>query len=68
MNNDVFNNDDFLAPQPEDLDGLHEAEMNEREADAEDITESAEWEYWNPVEQGMYDDDPSPYDGNYSEM
>lgn len=24
--------------------------------------------YWNPVEQGMYDDDPSPYDGNYSEM
>jgi hypothetical protein len=23
---------------------------------------------WNPVEQGMYDDDPSPYAGDYSEM
>jgi len=23
---------------------------------------------WNPVEQGMYDDDPSPYLGTYSEM
>jgi len=23
--------------------------------------------YWNDVEQGRYDDDPSPYDGNYSE-
>lgn len=22
---------------------------------------------WNDVEQGRYDDDPSPYDGNYSE-
>jgi hypothetical protein len=22
---------------------------------------------WNPVEQGYYDDDPSPYDGTYSE-
>jgi len=22
---------------------------------------------WNPIEQGMYDDDPSPYSGNYSE-
>jgi len=21
----------------------------------------------NPIEQGMYDDDPNPYDGNYSE-
>ena len=24
------------------------------------------WEM-NPIEQGMYDDDPSPYAGNYSE-
>jgi len=23
--------------------------------------------YMNPIEQGMYDDDPNPYDGNYSE-
>ena len=22
---------------------------------------------FNPIEQGMYDDDPNPYDGNYSE-
>jgi hypothetical protein len=25
-------------------------------------------EYWNPIEQGMYDDDPNPYHGDYSEM
>jgi len=25
------------------------------------------YNYWNDVEQGRYDDDPSPYDGNYSE-
>ena len=25
-------------------------------------------DYWSPVEQGMYDDDPSPYSGDYSEM
>jgi hypothetical protein len=24
-------------------------------------------DYWNDVEQGRYDDDPSPYDGTYSE-
>ena len=24
-------------------------------------------EYDNPIEQGAYDDDPSPYDGTYSE-
>ena len=23
---------------------------------------------WDPVEQGMYDDDPNPYHGDYSEM
>jgi hypothetical protein len=24
--------------------------------------------YWSEVEQGMYDDDPNPYFGDYSEM
>lgn len=23
--------------------------------------------FWNPIEQGMYDDDPNPYHGDYSE-
>lgn len=40
------------------------------------LDEQARWEadeeyqaeYWSPVEQGMYDDDPSPYNGDYSEM
>lgn len=27
-----------------------------------------EYDPWNAVEQGMYDDDPSPYAGDYSEM
>ena len=26
-----------------------------------------ETDYWSPVEQGMYDDDPNPYHGDYSE-
>ena len=25
-------------------------------------------DYWSPVEQGFYDDDPNPYFGDYSEM
>lgn len=25
-------------------------------------------DWWSPVEQGYYDDDPSPYAGDYSEM
>ena len=27
-----------------------------------------DYDPWNPIEQGMYDDDPSPYFGDYSEM
>lgn len=49
---------------------LAEIAISEREAVSPDVTESAEWaeyNYLNPVEQGMYDDDPSPYDGTYSE-
>lgn len=32
--------------------------------------DTAYWEHYGfgAVEQGFYDDDPSPYDGNYSEM
>lgn len=36
---------------------------DERDFEAEDYS----W-YWSEVEQGMYDDDPSPYAGDYSEM
>ena len=25
------------------------------------------WASFNPIEQGVYDDDPNPYDGTYSE-
>lgn len=37
----------------------------------EDTTEDEAWAAgwgWDPVEQGMYDDDPNPYHGDYSEM
>jgi hypothetical protein len=27
----------------------------------------AEYDYFNEIEQGRYDDDPSPYAGDYSE-
>jgi hypothetical protein len=41
------------------------------EDDVEDETENLEYDaddnWWSDVEQGRYDDDPSPYDGNYSE-
>jgi hypothetical protein len=42
------------------------------EATPEEIEDAdrADWisDCENPVEQGMYDDDPSPYAGDYSEM
>jgi hypothetical protein len=25
-------------------------------------------DYWNGIDQGVYDDDPNPYHGDYSEM
>jgi hypothetical protein len=51
-----------------------EVDMEREQAQAED--EQAHWEqdaeyaalYFSDVEQGMYDDDPSPYAGDYSEM
>lgn len=43
---------------------------DERLAAQEDALYRAEMDtdYWSPVEQGYYDDDPSPYSGDYSEM
>ena len=48
-------------------------EPNNANLNTEDISREAhisceESGWFNPIEQGMYDDDPSPYDGNYSEM
>ncbi len=31
-----------------------------------DLSQGEGWDF-NPIEQGMYDDDPSPYSGTYSE-
>lgn len=36
--------------------------------DSEDYPDEVVDEYWSAVEQGMYDDDPNPYHGDYSEM
>ena len=38
----------------------------ERDAALDDVNDF--YDHWNDVEQGRYDDDPSPYDGTYSEM
>jgi hypothetical protein len=41
------------------------ADLNdEAEADYADMQADS---YDNPVDMGVFDDDPSPYDGNYSE-
>ena len=45
--------EDRSDEEPPDDDGLHVLDDD--------------YERWNPIEQGMYDDDPSPYSGNYSE-
>ena len=37
------------------------------EYDYDPFLEPYEYE-WDAVSQGFYDDDPSPYDGTYSEM
>ncbi len=34
--------------------------------DADDLSQGEGWDI-NPIEQGMYDDDPSPYGGTHSE-
>jgi hypothetical protein len=36
--------------------------------DAMNYPDDGYWDSWSAAEQGMYDDDPSPYAGDYSEM
>lgn len=60
----------YLTPEEREvmMTGLHPGDCNKKfwadlgEEDDEPIDDP-----WNPIEQGMYDDDPSPYDGTYSE-
>jgi hypothetical protein len=33
----------------------------------EPVDDFTDHHYFNPIEQGFFDDDPSPYDGTYSE-
>lgn len=40
----------------------HQAQMDRDQAEYEAGA------YWSEVESGMYDDDPNPYHGDYSEM
>jgi hypothetical protein len=50
-----------------DVFGPIPGEVEDVEPDRDFEAEDYGW-YWNEVEQGMYDDDPSPYAGDYSEM
>lgn len=34
----------------------------------EETHDDHDYDPWNPIEQGVYDDDPNPYHGDYSEM
>lgn len=44
------------------------ADLDNDEAWAEHDAEADAWfEAYNPIEQGMYDDDPNPYHGDYSD-
>jgi hypothetical protein len=53
-------------------DEIETASEADHEDDEPDDAETSWQEYghevYSDVEQGRYDDDPSPYDGNYSEM
>ena len=49
-------NNEIETPLGEEIDGGNDQYQDEGYDD------------FNPIEQGMYDDDPSPYDGTYSEM
>lgn len=54
------------------FDGLPAAAFDDAWAEDADNYPDTSWDEddgrWNPVEQGMYDDDPNPYAGDYSEM
>lgn len=49
------------------IDPTHEPYTTD-DYDASDPYAPSDYDPWNPVEQGYYDDDPSPYAGDYSEM
>jgi hypothetical protein len=60
---------DFTAEQgelgQERMELLHElATQDERDADSTDLLADSDF---NPVDSGVFDDDPSPYSGDYSE-
>lgn len=65
----IVENGPFETEEEADL--AYDEWVAELQNDAEQ-TAHDEWvdsmEYWNPIEQGMYDDDPNPYHGDYSEM
>lgn len=69
----AFCNEELLALKAEEADEAYaemmrdydEAENGPRYADAQADRDFAD--YMNPVDQGFYDDDPSPYAGDYSE-
>jgi hypothetical protein len=44
----------------------HAREMEELEAEADNADLLADSDF-NPVDSGVFDDDPSPYSGDYSE-
>lgn len=53
----------------ERFDVIEEGAPDDYYAGLEEIESDASADaYWNDVEQGRYDDDPSPYAGDYSEM
>lgn len=49
------------------IDTFGDAEADEAywaEIDGDDV----DYDPWNEIDQGMWDDDPNPYHGDYSEM
>lgn len=60
----MANNENTQIPAESDAD-FDFAALDAVEAD---YRAEMDADYWSPVEQGYYDDDPSPYSGDYSEM
>jgi hypothetical protein len=55
---------DAVTVEADNLSVIAEAEQ----AAADDAAKASYYEYVSDVEMGMYDDDPNPYHGDYSEM
>lgn len=70
--------DGYMGEQPENDGEVYmagyragEAQWEQEKADDREQEQAADdlaYNYWSEVEQGMYDDDPNPYHGDYSEM